>query len=136
MARKHSLGRVTPGEINLALDHADRETRRVCDSMTSSVEAAACKVGGMVVAGKMADALRAGGTSKGQLGIIVSPVDDCPKGMEEVTVKGGKNKRVKICRLGPGHRKYEPDQRPKGKPMRRKRGLRAGVITRDIKKVD
>ena len=136
MARKHGLGKITPAELNMAMDHGDREVRRVCDALPSHIESAACKIGGMAVLGRVAKVLTPGATQPAQLGIIVSPVDDCPKGMEEITVKGGKNKRVKICRLGPGHRKYEPDQRPKGKPMRRKRGLRAGVITRDIKNVD
>ncbi len=136
MARKHGLGKITPAELNMAMDHGEREVRRVCDSLSSSSESAACKIGGMAVLGRVAKVLAPKEVQTAQLGIIVSPVDDCPKGMEEVTVKGGKNKRVKICRLGPGHRRFEPDQRPKGKPMRRKRGLRAGVITRDIKKVD
>lgn len=136
MARKSSLGKITKGELHHAMDEAERAVRKNCRELSSDVEASSCVVGGMIAIGAAAKQLGKEAVMEGKLGIIVSPVEDCPKGFEAQTVKGGRNGRVKICRLADGYRKYRPDQRPHGKPMRRKRGFKAGVIKRDIRKAD
>jgi hypothetical protein len=59
---------------------------------------------------------------KGGLGVIVSPFDDCPNGMEEHVTTSPTNKRVKICRLDRRTRKRFRNQTiPKGAkgPFRR-----------------
>lgn len=74
------------------------------------------------------------------IGIIVSPMDDCPEGFEEIFVKTPRNKRVKICRLDEFHRKHwAPEGRParpgatKG-ALRRRKEYSPGVTTRPIKR--
>lgn len=68
------------------------------------------------------------------LGIIVSPREKCREGFERIVVTSPLNKTVHICRLGPGIRKIEPEKRPKGKPMRRRKEFSPGIVTRDIRR--
>lgn len=100
----------------------------------------ACMVGGMSVIGDVLRAYKKPDPPgmKGKLGIIVSPFEDCPVGFEEIVVKTPRNKKVKICRLGPDVRKrYAPPGRParpgatKG-ALRRRKIFARGVITRPI----
>lgn len=106
----------------------------------------ACIIGGMQV---IADILSSHGyktlTRGGppQMGIIVSPMEDCPKGFEEIIISTPKNKKVKLCRLGPDVRKKWA---PKGKPLtpgatkgalrRKHRKYARGVVTRPIREYD
>src|SRR6185369_7216685 len=133
-------------DLKAALQKAEEDVRSTCGSMEigSGCERQ-CKVGAMVVIGRMYSALdttrpEMGKHIKlagGKLGIIVSPMEDCPKGFEELTIRGGKNSRVKICRLDEEHRKKSA---PKGRPaykgaLRRKTKPKylPGITTRDIR---
>jgi len=96
----------------------------------------ACLIGGMSAIGEMVTEFKLESPVKlGRLGIIVSPMEDCPRGFEEVVFRGGQNPRVKICRLDEDVRKKHA---PKGKPahkgaLRRKKEYPSpGVIKRDI----
>jgi len=136
-------------DLRAALQKAEDDIRITCETREiGSGCVQQCKVGGMIVIGRMYEEInrvRANegmGMKKirlagGKLGIIVSPMEDCPKGFEEIVVRGGKNPRVKICRLDENHRKKWA---PKGKPahkgaLRRKTKPRylPGVTTRDIR---
>lgn len=100
----------------------------------------ACVIGGMTVISEIIASYRRTElpTMKGKkkLGIIISPMEDCPKGFEEIRIRGGRNPRVKICRLNEETRKKSA---PPGKPaykgaLRRKRRQfpLPGVTKRDI----
>lgn len=102
----------------------------------------ACMIGGMTVIGDVISSYKKipepppGVKMTGRLGIIVSPFEDCPAGFEEIIIKGGRNKRVKICRLNEQTRKKSA---PKGRPaykgaLRRRTRIypSPGVIKRDI----
>jgi hypothetical protein len=137
-------------DLRAALEAAENDVRRICDdeSVGSSCRAQ-CRAGATAVIGQMARAIEGPGATmqgklvklpKGQMGIIVSPFEDCPKGFERLSVKGGRNKRVQLCRLGPEVRKKSaPAGRPAYKgPLRRKTRprYRAGVTARDIERAD
>lgn len=106
----------------------------------------ACVIGGMTVIGEVLAAYKRPAThgvhGTGKLGIIVSPMEDCPAGFEEIIVKTPRNRKVKLCRLGPDVRKkYAPPGRParpgatKG-ALRRRRIYRRGVDIRPIRRRD
>lgn len=136
--------------LKQAIREAEAEADRVCGSMeVGSGCRSQCRAGALVVIGKFSEALEGQGqvmqgTIKklggGKLGIIVSPMEDCPKGFEEILVKGGRNRRVKICRLDSDHRKkYAPPGKPAYKGALRRRTkpkYLPGVTTRDIKRAD
>jgi hypothetical protein len=136
--------------LRRVLEEAEAEVDRVCASMeVGSGCRTQCRAGALVVIGKFSQALEGkssvmqGRLTKlagGQMGIIVSPFEDCPKGFEQILVKGGRNKRVKICRLDSDHRKkYAPPGKPAYKgALRRKTKPRflPGVTARDIKRAD
>lgn len=67
-----------------------------------------------------------------QLGIIVAPHEKCKKGFEKIIVKSKLNKRVHICRLAKGYRKYEPEAHKA--PYRRLREFGPGIEHRQIVK--
>lgn len=137
-------------DLKLTISQAEDEIRRVCNSeMVGSGCRTQCITGGMIAIGMFAKAVEGGGRTMqgtlaklpgGKLGIIVSPFEDCPKNFEEIIVKGGKNDRVKICRLGPDVRKKSaPKGLPAHKgPLRRKTKPRylPGITARDIEKAD
>lgn len=136
--------------LKQAIREAEAEVDRVCASMeVGSACRTQCRAGALVVIGKFSEAMEGRGAVMqgtlgkipgGGLGIIVSPFEDCPKNFEEIVVRGGRNKRVKICRLGPEVRKKSaPAGRPAYKgPLRRKTKprYRAGVTARDIERAD
>jgi hypothetical protein len=137
-------------DLRAALETAENDVRRICDhESVGQACRAQCRAGATAVIGAMSHAIE-GKTAtmqgklvrlpKGQMGIIVSPFEDCPKNFEQIIVKGGRNKRVKICRLGPDVRKkYAPPGKPAHKgPLRRKTRppYRAGVTARDIERAD
>ena len=144
------MAHVQKKRLKLALKEAEAEVDRVCASMEVGTACRTqCRAGALVAIGKFAEAMegpravmqgKLGKLPGGGLGIIVSPFEDCPKNFEQIIVKGGRNKRVKICRLGPDVRKKSaPPGRPAYKgPLRRKTRppYRAGVTARDITKVD
>lgn len=137
-------------DLRQILNESEADARRVCESeSTGSGCRTQCMVGAMTVAGRMSQAIEGQGRTMqgkvvklagGKLGIIVSPMEDCPSGFEEILVKGGRNRRVKVCRLDEKHRKKFA---PKGKPahvgpLRRKTKPRylPGVTARDIREPD
>jgi hypothetical protein len=145
------MAHVQKKRLRQALVEAEREVDRVCASMeVGSACRTQCRAGALVVIGKFSEAMEGrGAVMQGKLaqlpggkglGIIVSPFEDCPKGFERLSVKGGRNRRVQLCRLGPEVRKkYAPPGKPAYKgPLRRKTRppYRAGVTARDIERSD
>lgn len=105
------------GKADIAIKKAEATMQAECGRLNSHIESAACRIGGLTVIGVMNQELKEVGLMG--LGIIVSPKDDCPKGFEKIITTSKLNKKVHVCRLAKGYRKYEPHQRPRGKPMRR-----------------
>jgi hypothetical protein len=131
-----------------AVKAAEKRLRDNCENDRSigSDCRRACFIGGMTVISEVLAEYKkpsippgvSGATMKGkkQLGIIISPMEDCPKGFEELIIKGGRNRRVKICRLNEEVRKkYAPPGKPayKGALRRRRRQFPLpGITKRDI----
>lgn len=112
-------------ELRKGMKDAEAEGRTICDQYDGSARRA-CAAGRIAVIGLFRNHLaehakvELTGIRPPQLGIFISPGDKCPKGFEKVKgIKGGRNKKVEICRLADGYRKYKPEERPKGKPLRR-----------------
>lgn len=141
---------ITKKELRHVIDDAQRTAEAACDKMSAVTRCEShCRAGALVAIGKFSQAIEGHGRimsgkvtklAGGKLGIIVSPMEDCPKGFEEIIVRGGKNARVKVCRLDEKHRKkYAPPGKPaRIGPLRRKTRPKylPGVTTRDIKEAD
>jgi hypothetical protein len=131
-------------EVVDAVSKAERRLSKTCeDSSVGEYCRSACLIGGMEVISAILEAYEIIPPKKEkaqpkELGIIVSPFEDCPSGFEEIIVKTPRNPKVKLCRLDAEHRrKWAPKGRPatpgatKG-ALRRKRGFPRGVTIRPI----
>lgn len=123
----------TKEQLQRALDTADAESDVVCMQYGKD-DYRSCKMGKLAALGAFRNTIAKTervelmGVRPPQLGLFVSPGEPCPEGFERVKgIKGGKNKNIHLCRLADGYRKYSPEQRPKGKPLRRKREFGPGV---------
>lgn len=135
------MAHVQKKELKRVLREAEDQMRAACDSKEVGAGCRPqCMAGGVVAIGIMQRFLatptdQMHGLPK-KMGIIVSPFQDCPKGFEEIIVRGGRNSRVKVCRLDEDHRKkFAPKGRPAYKgALRRKTKPRylPGITTRDI----
>lgn len=120
---------VTKEELERALRKAKEDSNLLCEMQGTIHDRITCKLGVKHAVERVEIELgrkvSVGGIAA--LGIIISPDEACPKGFEAVTVKSKLNPRVKICRLGPGYRKLEPEERPVGTPLRRRVEFSPGI---------
>lgn len=111
-------------ELRKAVREAEAEGRAVCDQYEGEARRS-CAAGRIAVIGLFRNELASRtkieltGVRPPQLGIFISPGEKCPKGFEKTIFKGGRNGKVAACRLADGYRKHKPEDRPKGKPLRR-----------------
>lgn len=111
-------------ELRKGIVSAEAEGRTVCDNYEGAARRS-CAAGRIAVIGLFRNHLAEKtkvelmGVRPPQLGIFISPGEKCPKGFEKIKLKGGRNRNVAACRLADGYRKYKPEDRPKGKPLRR-----------------
>lgn len=119
-------------DLRLAVKAAEVEGQSICKDYDGSTRSA-CASGRIAVIGAFRNHLQTNtkiellGVPGPQLGIFISPGEKCPKGFEKTTFKAGPNKKVHACRLADGFRKHKPEDRPKGKPLRRLSKFGPGV---------
>ena len=121
--------------LDRAVDTAARMAKKsVCDEVPREGGCRAqCNIGISTAAQTFSGVMRAKEEKEmgrlkrigGRLGIIVAPGDPCKKGFTRKIVKSKLNKKVHVCFLDKGYRKYDPETHKA--PYRRLRKFGPGI---------